>query len=96
MEKTFEELQEMVNEVNGYNGNLEDLVVLDNDEYGLELLFQGNVDEALRASFFGAYNYLDPYVTLDAYGNLTTYSQHEYEELLADYADEIIEAYDEL
>ena len=87
------QLREMIIEVNGYDGSLENLEVYENEDYFFNTYFNNNVIEAVRAVSFGDYNYSDDYVKVNAYGNLESLSEYEYAELLEDYADEIAERY---
>lgn len=86
------ELEEIVCELNSWNGSLEDLRVYNNDGEFFEMMFDGNAMEAVRASQYGNYNYNDDYVKFNGYGNLESFSEYEYEELLKSNVDEIIEA----
>lgn len=87
------QLREMIIEVNGYDGSLENLEVYENEDYFFNTYFNNNVIEAVRAVSFGDYNYSDDYVKVNAYGNLESLSEYEYAELLEDHADEIAERY---
>lgn len=53
-------------------------------------------DEVARAVCYGDYNYMDAYVKFNAYGNLESVNEWEYEKEIQDYKDEIIEAYIDL
>lgn len=86
------ELEEVVNEINSWNGSLEDLRVYSNDGEFFEIMFGGNAMEAVRASQYGNYNYNDDYVKFNGYGNLESFSEFEYEDLLKSNVDEIIES----
>lgn len=88
-----EDLKEMVQEVNCWNGQLEDYYYYENDEYFFKEFFQDRVDEAVRETYYGEYNYMDDYVRFNAYGNLDSCNEYEYEKELEDNKEEIIEAY---
>ena len=48
-------------------------ITYNNDEYGLAELCNGmSADEILRASSYGNYSYTEPYVFINAHGNLET------------------------
>ena len=49
-----------------------------------------------RAIYHGNYTYTDEYITINAYGNLETISRYEYEQLLEENKQEIIDTYNEL
>lgn len=90
---TIEELKEMVEEVNSWNGELDYLDYQENDEEFFNIYFYNKPDEAVRATYYGDYNYMDDYVKFDAYGNLESRSELELEKELEDYREEIIEVY---
>ena len=91
-----EKLMAMAQEVNSWDGTLEHLSVWENDREFFDLFYNGEPMEVARAVQFGEYNFMDEHVTIDAYGNLVSYSDYELEELLEDYREEIIESYNEL
>ena len=86
----FHELDQLVTAINAYNGELEYLMVLENDEEFFDTFFQDKPMEAVRAAQYGDYNYNDEYVKFDGYENLESYSEYEYEKLLHEHIDEII------
>ena len=92
-ELSTNELEQMANDVNSWNGYLEELMYFNNDEYFFRDFFDGKVDEAVRAVCYGDYEYMDDYVRFNAYGNLESCSEYEYEQEIEDNAEEIIEAY---
>ena len=90
-------LRQMVSDVNGYSGALEDYTWYDNDEYFYEDFFNSK-DDVARAVYYGGsdYNYTDDYVRFDAYGNLETASQWDIDDSMRDGAEEILDAFLEL
>lgn len=90
---TIDELREMVGEVNSWNGGLDYLNYQENDEEFFNTYFYNKPDEAVRATYYGNYNYMDDYVRFNAYGNLESCSELEYEKELENYKEEIIDAY---
>lgn len=90
-------LQDMVSEVNGYNGALEGYVWYDNNEYFYEDFFNSK-DEVARAVYYGGddYNYMDDYVRFDAYGNLETANDFIVKDEMIDGAEEILDEFLEL
>ena len=90
------QLREMVNEVNSWDSSLENLGYYENDDNFFNTYFSNNVIEAVRAVSFGDYNYSDDFVKFDAYGNLESASEYEFERELENNADEIAERYLEL
>lgn len=89
---TTDELLEMTQSVNSYNGALDWLDYWENDEEFFETMFQTK-DDVARAICYGDYNYTDDYVKFNAYGNLESVSQWELEEKLNEYKEEIIDEY---
>lgn len=87
------QLREMAYQVNSYDDSLENLAYYENDDDFFNTFFSNNVIEAVRAVSFGDYNYSDNYVKFNAYGNLESASEYEFERELEDNADEIAERY---
>ena len=87
----IEELRDVVNELNGWNGCLDYLEFFENDEYFFESFYSGmNGLEIARAIYYGDYNYNDDYVRINAYGNLESYTEDEIIEKMKDSIDEIV------
>ena len=91
-EVTVDELKELVDACNSWNGSLDHLRVEDNDEEFFSIFFSANVMEAVRAISFGNYNYNDDYVMFNGYGNLETMDSYSYDKLLEESKEEIIDA----
>ena len=91
-EVTVGELKELVYACNSWNGSLDHLRVEDNDEEFFSIFFSANVMEAVRAVTFGNYNYNDDYVMFNGYGNLETMDSYDYDKLLVESKEEIIDA----
>lgn len=92
--KNIETLKDVVRELHSWDGSLEDLNYYQNDEYFFKEMFS-ETDEAVRAVCYGDYNYMDDYVKFNAYGNLDSCSELEYEEDLKNNIDEIIDTLEE-
>ena len=90
---TIEQLTEMTQSVNSYNGELDWLEYWVNDEDFFNTFYYNNPMEVARAVCYGEYNFTDGYVKINAYGNLTSVNEWEYEKEIQDYQDEIIDAY---
>lgn len=95
-ELNTEQLKEMARSVNSYNGGLDWLEYWENDEDFFNTMYQNNPMEAARAVCYGEYNFTDEYVKINAYGNLTSVNEWEYEEEIKSYKEEIIDAYVDL
>lgn len=89
----IEELKEMVEEVNNYNGQLEEYRYYENNEDFFDDNYYNRPFEAVREAEDGCYSYNDEYVRFDGYGNLESASEYEIEDNLQDNAQEIVEAY---
>lgn len=92
-ELTINDLKEMVSELNSWNGSLDWLEYYENDEDFFDLWFPNNPDEAVRSVCYGSYEYMDDYVRFNAYGNLESCSEYEYEKEIEENAEEIINTY---
>ena len=90
---TTDNLKEMARSVNSYNGGLDYLDYYENGEDFFQMFFEGRIDECVRAICYGDYNYMDDYVKFNAYGNLTSANEWEYEQEIEDYKNEIIDNY---
>ena len=67
--------------------------VYDFDDEFFDMMFASKQDVA-RAVFFGdIQNWLDPYIFINGYGNCESMSEYQYQKMLNNYADEIIEEF---
>ena len=89
----IEELKEMVEEVNSWNGQLEEYRYYENNEDFFDLNYYNRPYDAVRDAQYGSYNYHDEYVRFDGYGSLESASEYDVEDNLQDNAQEIVEAY---
>ena len=83
-------LLDVVSELNSWNGCLENLDFFENDEEFFNTFFE-NPMEAIRATYYGNYNYNDDYVKFNGYGNIDSYSEYERIEEIKDNIDDIVE-----
>ena len=97
LQDNVDTLQEMVNEVNSYNGCLEEYKWEINDEEFYDIFFNDKMEVA-RAVYYGGndYCYTDDYVRFDAYGNLETACDFEIRADLQNGASEILDEFLEL
>lgn len=84
-------LRSVVQELNSWNGCLDNLDVYENDEEFFNMMYEGKPMEAVRACCYGDYEYMHTYVRINAYGNLESLSEYDLEHELKDSIDEIIE-----
>lgn len=89
-------LEDIARDVNSYNASLDWLDVIENDKYGLEILFGDNLEELARAICYGEYNYRDAYIRLNGYGNLQSLDDNDLEKELLDNEEDIIREFIEL
>ena len=82
--------RQIVSELNSWNGCLDHLEAYENDEYFFDTFFDGRPAEAVRASFYGDYRYMDEYVRFNGYGNLESLSGYDVEQELKDNIEEIV------
>ena len=85
-----ETLLDVVSELNSWNGCLENLEFWENDEEFFNTFFDNPMD-AIRATYYGNYNYNDDYVKFNGYGNIDSYSEYERIEEIKDNIDDIVE-----
>lgn len=86
-----EMLQQLVSEINGWDSSLNCLEVMEFDDYFFKTYFS-DPQEAARATFFGnIQNWNDEYIRFNAYGNLESLNEWQYEKELLERADEIVE-----
>ena len=84
-------LRDVVRELDGWNGCLDYLNVYENDEEFFDIFFEGRPAEVARAIHYGDFNYNDEYIKFNAYGNLETLSEYDYEKLLKENVEEVID-----
>ena len=85
-----ETLLDVVSELNSWNGCLENLEFWENDEEFFNTFFD-NPMEAIRATYYGDYNYNDEYVKFNGYGNIDSYSEYERIEEIKNNIDDIVD-----
>ena len=84
-------LKDAVRELNSWNACLDYLDVYNNDDEFFDMFFEGKPAELARAIYYGDFNYNDEYIKFNGYGNLKTFSEYDYEELLEENIEEITE-----
>ena len=92
---TVEQLKEMLQEVNGWDGSLGDYDYMEIEQIN-ELFHSVEPLEILRMAHFGEFDWNDDYFIVNDYGNLESINEFEFEELLKDNQAEITERYNEL
>ena len=92
---TVEQLKEMLQEVNSWDGSLGDYDYMEIEQIN-ELFHSVEPLEILRMAHFGEFDWNDDYFIVNNYGNLESINEFEFEELLKDNQAEITERYNEL
>ena len=100
MEKILEYLKEnvdtirdLVQECNSWDGSLEEYDYWENSEDFFDTFFEGKPMEVARATYYGDYNFMDDYVQFNAYGNLKSVSEYEFENDLINGVEDIFETW---
>ena len=84
-------LKDAVRELNSWNACLDYLDVYNNDDEFFDMFFEGKPAELARAIYYGDFNYNDEYIKFNGYGNLESFSEYDYKELLEENIEEITE-----
>ena len=84
-------LKDAVRELNSWNACLDYLDVYNNDDEFFDMFFEGKPAELARAIYYGDFNYNDEYIKFNGYGNLDSFSEYDYKELLEENIKEITE-----
>lgn len=92
---TVEQLEEMVREVNGWDGSLEEFEYYEMEQIN-DLFHSAEPLEILRMAHFGDFDWNDDYFTVNDYGNLDSISENDFHGELIDNSKEIVERYNEL
>ena len=92
---TVETLRYMVNEINGWDGSLENLEYYEMDQFN-ELMSGHDPEFIAHRIHFGDFNPTHDYFRFNGYGNIETISNWELERVMKDWADDIVIAYKEL
>jgi hypothetical protein len=87
----FEIIFDLVQQINSYNGNLDHIGFMPNDEDFFETVFYNDPMEAVRATQFGDYNFMDDYILFNGYGNLDSYNDFEAMNEFREYRDDIVD-----
>lgn len=90
-ENGVDKVLSIIGEINSYNNELDYFDYQENDDYFFNTYFENNPAEAVRACYFGNYNYNDKYVKFNVYGNLETACHFELVHDFKCYIDDIID-----
>lgn len=90
LKNNWEIINEMVHDINGYDGYFGHLEYWENDEEFFNTYYYNNPMEVARAVYYGDYNYYDDYVCINVCGNLETLSRYRLAELLINEVEDIL------
>ena len=96
LKENIDVIGEMVSDANSYNGQLEDYVWYEHDEWFYNDYFNDKQEIARAVYYASNYDYTDDYVRFNAYGNLETCCEYEREKELVDNVEEILDTWYEL
>ena len=85
-----EVLFDVVSELNCWNNCLDYLNFWENDEDFFDNYFSSPM-EAIRATYYGDYNFMDDYVRFNGYGNIESFSEYDKEEEIRGSIDDIVD-----
>jgi hypothetical protein len=86
-----DKLQEVVAELNSWNGSLDNLEFYSNDEYTINEIFATPYDFAEKCAY-GDYNINDEYFKFNGYGNIETCTEQEMIQDMEDCIDDIVDS----
>lgn len=86
------ELMSIVQEINNYNGSLENLNFYENDEEFFNTFFYNDPMRLAMLISYGDYKYHKDYVRFNGCGNLESFDRYELIQELKYYIDDIIES----
>lgn len=86
-----DDILNIIYDIDNYDCSLEDLRYYENDEYFFDTYYCDNPMEVARACTYGNYNFMDAYVKINAYGNLTSVCYYDLKRELKESMNEIID-----
>ena len=90
--ENFNDILAIVFSINAEDMSLEHIDFMYNDEDFFETFYKDDVVEAVRATYFGDYNFMDDFVLFNAYGNLDSYNDFEVMNEFRGHKEEIADA----
>jgi len=85
-----EKIRDIVQNLNSWNSCLDYLDYWENGDDFFDTFFQTK-DDAVRAVCYGDYTYTDEYAIINAYGNVDSIGEYEYNSLLEESIDDIVD-----
>lgn len=86
-----DDILNIIYDINNYNGSLEYLRYYENEEDFFDTYYYDNPIEVARACTYGNYNFMDAYVKINTYGNLTSICYYDLKRELKESMNEIID-----
>ena len=88
-----DELFSVVRELNSYNGSLEHLDFIENEDYMFDCLFENLTAYELATKLhYSDYNINDDYFLINVYGHIISYSEYEAIKEIKVWIDDVIES----
>ena len=97
LKSNLDEARNIVSQINGYDESLDELYVYSMCEFD-DVIECSDLSptELIDKVQYGDFTTNNDYFTFDGLGNLVSYSEYEYEQLVKEYIPEIVERYIEL
>ncbi len=97
LRNNMEEARDIVAQINNWDGSLEHLYIYDMCDFDDIIECRDlSPTELIDKALYGDFTTNNDYFTFDGLDNLISYSEYEYEELVRDNIDEIVERYIEV
>ena len=94
LRNNMEEARDILAQINVWDGSLEELTVYDMSDFDYIIESSDlSPTELIDKVQYGDFTTNNDYFTFDSLGNLISYSEYEYEELVREYIPEIVERY---
>ena len=94
LRNNMEEARDILAQINVWDGSLEELAVYDMSDFDYIIESSDlSPTELIDKVQYGDFTTNNDYFTFDSLGNLISYSDYEYEELVREYIPEIVERY---
>lgn len=65
--------ENLINLWNMFSDEIDGVYIYNNDEYFFNIFFENKPAEAVRATFYGSYDYNDNYAYINGYGNVSSF-----------------------
>ena len=97
LKDNLDEARNIVSQINGWDESLDELYVYSMSEFDYVIECSDlSPTELIDKVLYGDFTTNNDYFTFDGLGNLVSYSEYEYEQLVKEYIPEIVDRYIEL